>query len=143
MIGNPRWVPLVILDSTDYQSKISRPVALGTDIVDLGGPEFGDVEFLDMGVIHRKTRNLTLKSFRDSSWPKYYRIAVSFTNLTEATADAVLAFFQDRLGQSVKYTDHRGLRWVGIIITPTNKIVETGRDCMYNVSFELQGQRLI
>jgi len=102
-------------------------------------PEFGNRERLEFTRINRESRGGYLEVFADPTWPKVKQLALTFTGLTEAQAQAVLSFFENTLGLQVGLEDWEGRDWHGVITTPNADLVRSQRNIV-DLSFEFEGE---
>jgi len=110
--------------------------------INLRGPELGNTEYIDLGIINRKTRGLTQKTYYDSDWPIIHRLSITVTALSQSVANELLDFVTLTIGKKIRYNDHLDNDWDGFILTPTNKIVQSGRGDQYNFNFDFQGEQV-
>ena len=114
----------------------ARPI---TDSLVLRNPEFDNKDRLQFNRINRETRGGTLVVFADSDWPKMQTLVLTFHGLTQTQADAYLVFLSDHLGQEVGLVDWEGRYWKGIIVNPTDPVVNDSRE-VYTVTFEFEAE---
>jgi len=136
--GSTMPASLPTLVSQDY-STLTYPFSSPTFTVQLRTPKYGNQQKLSASWVRNRSRSGDLIGYFDPDWPKTELISVSFEGLSEDQATDLLAMLHESLGQEVGFLDHEGRQWRGIITTPTNEIIQSGRDCQYNGSFELQG----
>lgn len=102
-------------------------------------PEVGNVEILNIQRVYRQSRGTgRLLSFRDGIWPSFRRFRFKFEGLLEDNMNDFLTFISQTLGQNIGITDFRNQSWVGVVVTPTDEIVQE-RDCWFTVSFDFEG----
>ena len=118
------------------------PVTLtyGSTVVTLKVPELGDVDNINVKRVQDQTRGGDTIIFRDPIWSITETLKFKFTNLTRNRSQQLLRFFADTIGLSVQLTDHFGVVWNGIILTPDAQVVCTNdRNCgSYEVEFDFQ-----
>ena len=114
----------------------ARPI---TDTLVLRNPEFDNKDRLQFNRINRETRGGTLIVFADSAWPKMQTLVLTFHGLTQVQAAAYLVFLSDHLGQEVGLVDWEGRYWKGVIVNPTDPVVNDSRE-VYTVTFEFEAE---
>ena len=112
---------------------------LVTDSVTLRAPNFGNKDRLGFNRVLRETRGGTLIVFADPIWPKIQTLVVNFSGLTSDQAQQLLAFLEAHLGEEVGVYDWEHRYWTGVITTPTEPVVQDGRDS-FSASFEFEGE---
>ncbi len=110
-----------------------------TDSVTLRAPNFGNKDRLGFNRVLRETRGGTLIVFADPIWPKIQTLVVNFSGLTSGQAQQLLAFLEAHLGEEVGVYDWEHRYWTGVITTPTEPVVQDGRDS-FSASFEFEGE---
>jgi hypothetical protein len=105
----------------------------------LRSPEFGNKDRLQFNRISRETRGGTLVVYADPVWAKVQTLVLSFS-LTRIQALGLLEFMTDHLGQEVGFVDWEGRYWVGVIVNPTDPVVQDGKN-QFTASFEFEGER--
>ena len=110
-----------------------------TDSVTLRAPNFGNKDRLGFNRILRETRGGTLVVFADPMWPKIQTLVVNFSGLTSDQAQQLLAFLETHLGEEVGVYDWEHRYWTGVITTPTDPVVQDGKD-RFTASFEFEGE---
>jgi hypothetical protein len=123
-------------------SLVYGPVILtyGSTTVTLVVPELGDIDSISLKRVKDQTRGGDTIIFRDPIWSITEILKFKFTNLTRNRSQELLRFFADTIGLSVQLTDHFGVVWNGIIITPDAQVVCTNdKNCgSYEVEFDFQ-----
>jgi hypothetical protein len=119
--------------------RLFYPTTSPTLEVNIRVPEFGNRERLNFTRINRESRGGTLQIFADPTWPKSKQLALTFTGLTEAQAQAVQDFFNDTLGLEVGLTDWEGRTWHGVVTTPDADLIRSRRGIV-DLSFEFDGE---
>ena len=110
-----------------------------TDSVTLRAPNLGNKDRLSFNRIVRETRGGTLIVFADPIWPKLETLVLSFSGLHNAQAQQLLTFLETHLGEEIGLLDWEGRCWQGVIMTPTNPVVQDARDS-YSASLEFEGE---
>jgi len=110
-----------------------------TDSVTLRSPNFGNKDRLSFNRVLRETRGGTLIVFADSIWPKVQTLVLNFSGLRTDQAQQLLAFLDTHLGEEVGVYDWEHRYWTGVITTPTDPVVQDGRDS-FSASFEFEGE---
>jgi hypothetical protein len=110
-----------------------------TDSVTLRAPNFGNKDRLGFNRVLRETRGGTLIVFADPMWPKIQTLVLTFSGLRSAQAQQLLAFLDAHLGEEVGLLDWEGRCWNGVITTPTDPVVQDGRDS-FSASLEFEGE---
>ena len=115
--------------------------ATGTraDSVGLRAPNLGNKDRLSFNRILRETRGGTLVVFADPIWPKIETLVLSFSGLRNTQAQQLLAFLETHLGEEIGLLDWEGRSWRGVVMTPTNPVVQDARDS-YSASLEFEGE---
>ena len=110
-----------------------------TDSVTLRAPNLGNKDRLGFNRVLRETRGGTLIVFADPMWPKIQTLVVNFSGLRSDQAQQLLAFLDAHLGEEVGVYDWEHRYWTGVITTPTEPVVQDGRDS-FSASFEFEGE---
>ncbi len=110
-----------------------------TDSVTLRAPNLGNKDRLSFNRIVRETRGGTLVVFADPIWPKLETLVLSFSGLSSTQSQQLLAFLETHLGEEIGLLDWEGRCWQGVIMTPTNPVVQDARDS-YSASLEFEGE---
>lgn len=110
-----------------------------TDSVTLRSPNFGNKDRLGFNRVLRETRGGTLIVFADPMWPKIQTLVLNFSGLTSDQAQELLTFLEAHLGEEVGVYDWEHRYWTGVITTPTDPVVQDGRDS-FSASFEFEGE---
>jgi len=110
-----------------------------TDSVALRAPNFGNKDRLGFNRILRETRGGTLIVFADPMWPKIQTLVLNFSGLSSDQAQQLLTFLDAHLGEEVGVYDWEHRYWTGVITTPTEPVVQDGRD-RFSASFEFEGE---
>ena len=114
-------------------------IGTATDTLVLRDPEFGNKDRLQYNRISRETRGGTLVVFADPMWPKIQTQVLSFSALTPTQAEALLEFMERHLGLEIGMWDWEGRRWTGVIVNPTEPVVQDSK-YSFTGSFEFEGQ---
>jgi hypothetical protein len=110
-----------------------------TSTLTLRNPEFGDeVSIEPLSILHR-TRNGTLRPFRNSSWGKRREFNITVKAMTEVKKDEILAFYLFSLGQIVTYIDCENRSWTGVLVEPQTPVLDQLATCGYEASFRFRG----
>jgi hypothetical protein len=110
-----------------------------TDSVVLRAPNLGNKDRLSFNRILRETRGGTLIVFADPIWPKIQTLVLTFSGLRSVQAQRLLAFLETHLGEEIGLLDWEGRAWKGIITTPTDPVVQDGKDS-FSASMEFEGE---
>ncbi len=110
----------------------------GGRTVTLRDPEFGNRLQVETARLNQRTRGGDLLLFRDAAWPTTKTTSYTFTALTQQQAKDLLALIEESLGASVTMVDFEGVTRTGIITTPTTEIIQSGRGCQFDASFDFQ-----
>ena len=110
-----------------------------TDSVTLRAPNLGNKDRLSFNRIVRETRGGTLVVFADPIWPKLETLVLSFSGLGATQSQQLLAFLETHLGEEIGLLDWEGRCWKGVVMTPTNPVVQDARDS-YSASLEFEGE---
>ena len=110
-----------------------------TDSVTLRAPNLGNKDRLGFNRVLRETRGGTLIVFADPMWPKIQTLVVNFSGLRSDQAQQLLTFLETHLGEEVGVYDWEHRYWTGVITTPTEPVVQDGRDS-FSASFEFEGE---
>jgi hypothetical protein len=110
-----------------------------TDSVTLRAPNLGNKDRLSFNRVVRETRGGTLIVFADPIWPKLETLVLSFSGLSSTQSQQLLAFLETHLGEEIGLLDWEGRCWQGVIMTPTNPVVQDARDS-YSASLEFEGE---
>jgi len=109
------------------------------DSVTLRAPNLGNKDRLGFNRVLRETRGGTLIVFADPAWPKVQTLVLNFSGLSGEQARQLLAFLDAHLGEEVGVYDWEHRYWTGVITTPTEPVVQDGRD-RFSASFEFEGE---
>jgi hypothetical protein len=110
----------------------------GTRTVTLRDPVFGNSLKIETARVNQRTRGGDLILFRDPNWPVTKTTSYSFEALTQQQAKDLLALVEESLGDSITMMDFEGVTRVGVITTPVAEVIQTGRGCQFDVSFDFQ-----
>jgi len=110
-----------------------------TDSVTMRAPNLGNKDRLSFNRILRETRGGTLIVFADPIWPKIQTLVLTFSGLRNAQTRQLLAFLDAHLGEEIGLRDWEGRTWKGIIATPTDPVVQDGKES-YTASMEFEGE---
>jgi hypothetical protein len=110
-----------------------------TDSVTLRAPNLGNKDRLSFNRIQRETRGGTLVVFADPVWPKIETFVLTFSGLRSAQAQRLLAFLEVHLGEEIGLVDWEGRAWKGVVMSPTDPVVQDGRGS-FSASFEFEGE---
>lgn len=127
------------LPSVVLSSNTTITLDCGVDSVTLRNPEFDNTDELNIVRALNRSRNGTVSTYRDSSWPKSQLKSFTVRNLARADALDLLDFQYNCLGKEVTYTDMEDREWVGAILNPQDGITAEGANCQYSVSFQFRG----
>lgn len=95
--------------------------------VQLRNPDFGDTDSIELRRIQRRSRGGDLILFRDGNWPKTETFTYEFSYLKRQDLMNLIVFIQETLGQDITLTDYNGQVYTAIIITPSEDLVQSGR----------------
>ena len=114
------------------------PTGTPSDTLVLRKPEFGNKDRLQFNRVSRETRGGTLIVFADPMWPKTETQVLTFSALTPAKANALIAFMEAHLGLQIGMWDWEGRQWTGIITNPNDPIVQDSK-YSFTGSLEFEG----
>jgi hypothetical protein len=86
-----------------------------------------------------ETRGGTLIVFADPMWPKIQTLVFTFSGLSNDQTQQLLAFLDAHLGEEVGVYDWEHRYWKGVITTPSEPVVQDGRDS-FSASLEFEGE---
>jgi hypothetical protein len=112
-----------------------------TDSVTLRAPNLGNKDRLSFNRILRETRGGTLVVFADPLWPKIQTLVLTFSGLSATQSQQLLTFLETHLGEEIGLLDWEGRCWKGVVMTPTDPVVQDGRNS-YSASLEFEGELL-
>lgn len=130
---------LPIQQFTTGSLTLAYPVSGAIDSITLRTPELDNIERLSYDRVVAETRGGQRIIFSDPDWPKISTL--SFTVIGMETAEPLIEFFTNYVGEEILLTDWEGVGWVGIVTTPDAEIVHDGKRG-YSVTFEFEGQRI-
>jgi hypothetical protein len=137
---SPTPPPAALPEGTVASFQLFYPAeGVVTDSVTLRAPNLGNKDRLSFNRILRETRGGTLIVFADPIWPKIQTVVLTFSGLRSAQAQQLLAFLDAHLGEEVGLLDWEGRCWNGVITTPTDPVVQDGRDS-FSASLEFEGE---
>jgi hypothetical protein len=110
-----------------------------TDSVQLRAPNLGNKDRLSFNRILRETRGGTLIVFADPIWPKIQTLVLTFSGLRSVQTQQLLTFLEMHLGEEIGLLDWEGRAWKGIVTSPTDPVVQDGRDS-FSASLEFEGE---
>jgi hypothetical protein len=110
-----------------------------TDSLTLRAPNLGNKDRLSFNRILRETRGGTLIVFADPIWPKIQTLVLTFSGLRSVQTQQLLVFLDAHLGEEIGLLDWEGRVWKGIITSPTDPVVQDGRD-NFSASMEFEGE---
>jgi hypothetical protein len=136
----PPSVTVGLPEQTDIPFQLYYPAeGLVSDSVTLRAPNLGNKDRLSFNRIVRETRGGTLIVFADPIWPKVQTLVLTFSGLHNAQKQQLLAFLDAHLGQEIGLLDWEGRHWKGVIMTPTDPVVQDARDS-FSASMEFEGE---
>jgi len=109
------------------------------DSVTLRAPNLGNRDRLSFNRVLRETRGGTLIVFADPMWPKIQTLVFTFSGLSNDQTQQLLAFLDAHLGEEVGVYDWEHRYWKGVITTPSEPVVQDGRDT-FSASLEFEGE---
>jgi hypothetical protein len=143
VLGAPTPPPVALPVPTEH---VTTPFQLlypatgtATDSVTLRAPNLGNKDRLGFNRIVRETRGGTLVVFADPIWPKIQTLVLTFSGLRSTQAQQLLAFLETHLGAEIGLLDWEGRTWKGVVTTPTDPVVQDGRDS-FSASLEFEGE---
>ena len=112
--------------------------------VEIRNPVFGNTDYIEKPAVIQKSRGLSTIYYNSSIKQIVYRLSLTFTDLTDTERGNLMSFFYNTLGQEITMVDHLDRTWTGVLLSPNNEFVNTGRKndvyCKtHNVSFEFEG----
>jgi hypothetical protein len=110
-----------------------------TDSLTLRAPNLGNKDRLSFNRILRETRGGTLIVFADPIWPKIQTLVLTFSGLRSVQTQQLLVFLDAHLGEEIGLLDWEGRVWKGIITSPTDPVIQDGRDS-FSASMEFEGE---
>lgn len=104
--------------------------------------QLGNTETLQSNAIIRENRGLQPISFKSADWPVNVlsKYSLKTMNLTERTN--IMNFLIVSAGQEITLTDHDGVVWIGVVITPIPEVITTQDNCSYDIEFEFLGRKI-
>jgi hypothetical protein len=90
----------------------------------LRSPEFGDTDTLDFTRTKKNTLGNDLIIFADPIWPRFERLKLEFTYLTQSQCDYMHAFVTLYFGTYIYYVDFENRSWLGFICSPTIDVTQ-------------------
>jgi len=134
-------VPLLATLFTSQSSTggriILRPIGFPMYTITWLSPISGDTETWIGKNKLKKSRGLTTNVVK--SGKNYYKHVLTFRGELPGSYQLVKHFCKSAIGYTVAYTDIRGKIWTCIITNGSPSFVNSGRDCMYNFTLELEG----
>ena len=112
-----------------------------TDSVTLRAPNLGNKDRLSFNRVLRETRGGTLIVFADPIWPKLQTLVLTFSGLSATQSQQLLSFLETHLGEEIGLLDWEGRCWKGVVMTPTEPVVQDGRNS-FSASLEFEGELL-
>jgi len=110
-----------------------------TDSLTLRAPNLGNKDRLSFNRILRETRGGTLIVFADPIWPKIQTLVLTFSGLRSVQTQQLLAFLETHLGEEIGLLDWEGRAWKGIVTSPTEPVVQDGKDS-FSANLEFEGE---
>ena len=104
-------------------------------------PEFDNSTKLEFSRISRRSRGGDLIIYRDPSWPESIIQQMEFKLLSNKDRINFQTLFKLSLGELVTYLDYLGQSWTGIILNPSEPIVQYGIGDRWMTKIQLQGGR--
>ena len=108
----------------------------GVGSIVLGNPNLDDNYSLNRNSIFRKTRQGTLKVYKDTNWPTVENFRFTFNIKTDTELSNLETFFNNNLGLTITFVDHYGVSRTGYI-TNTNFNPAQIHNCKYELTLEL------
>ena len=112
------------------------------DTLDLRAPTFGNRERLEATRIQRETAGGTLTVFSDPDWPKVHSLQMQFSALKTEQARGLLDFLERWVGQEIGIYDYEGRYWKGVVLNPSEGVVQDGK-CRFSASLEIEAERVV
>jgi hypothetical protein len=140
--GSPTPPPMTIgpTEHTPIPFRLFYPAeGVVTDSLTLRAPNLGNKDRLSFNRILRETRGGTLIVFADPIWPKIQTLVLTFSGLRSVQTQQLLTFLDAHLGEEIGLLDWEGRVWKGIITSPTDPVVQDGRDS-FSASMEFEGE---
>jgi hypothetical protein len=110
----------------------------GLTTLTLRNPDFGDSVEADPKKAMNISRSGTVNMVRQSFWSSKTNIQFTVTFCDPDLKEEILSFYEESLGQLVTYTDPEGREWEGILMTPSDPVIQTKRN-EYQASFNFRG----
>lgn len=133
--NNPGFVFNPVAATPEYTPII---LTIGSRVLTLSVPEFGDESRIEHHRIARETRAGDKIIYKDPIWPVGETLQLSFQDLSQTQASQLLQFVEDTLGQTVLLTDHFGIVWSGIIINPDLDVEQANSAACSGFETEIQ-----
>lgn len=111
----------------------------GLSTLNLRNPEFGDETLVNPTSVLHRTRNGTMRVYRNSLWGKRREFRITVRAMSEAKKDEVLDFLEASLGQQVTYIDPENRSWTGVLIEPQSPVEDSGPNCDYQTTIRFRG----
>lgn len=117
-----------------------------TSIV-LHQPIFGDTNVVNLQTQVKHSRNGDVYAYKRT--PTYQSLKLTFEKMREAPLqgfsgkEQIKTFLELSAAKHIKYIDHAGRGWSGIIISPTVEYVNQGRDAfgdLFGFTLEFEGK---
>lgn len=131
----PAIVPVVVPAST---TTFEYPPTSPTHTVTLRSPLFSNQEEIAPIRIQRKTRGGKLITFADNSWVGIRIFRMKFDSLTDQQRIDFFDFLAASLGRPIKFTDHEGQEWTGVITNPDGEASMFNRLCGNTAEFNFE-----
>ena len=109
-------------------------------------PQCPDKDRIVIQTISRHSRSGDRYAYKRT--PSYEIFTMDFENIYFSQLDSLKEFFEETAGDTVKYIDQHGRKWVGIILTDPIEFTSmckfltcpTGRVELYSFSLEFEGE---
>lgn len=111
----------------------STTVAISTSM------NLGDIDRIEFDRILRETRGGALEIFADPIWPKVEKLLFTVSNIREVDIQPIITFIEDHVGQEIGLLTHEGRLWSGVIMNPSESVVQDGKD-RYTINIEFEGE---
>lgn len=126
---------IIVENQNNVKEKTLELSGIG-DIL-LRAPDYDNVDEINLIRIQRETRGGDLSIFADSNWPEIETFSLRFSYLNEAQKAALIGFVKNNIGLPVTLRDHNNRSYTGLILTPTDEVMQPGR---FNYTAQLQFQ---
>jgi hypothetical protein len=121
--------------------QIFYPIETMATLIELHGPDLGDIDRVGHSRINVETRGGTLIVYADPIWPRSRSLVLNFNGINDTQGSALLDLFNSSLGVEIGIRDWYGRVWSGIVTNPDTALIQN-HNCDFSIQLEADCVRL-